>query len=91
MDREVRVDVPVWEMIFKKRWTIDDLEQIDPELHEALAEQQQMLAEHQAAMLRGWAAALKRMEDHEVEQAKAIFPGATVIGVRRKNSTPNVD
>lgn len=73
------------------RWDLDDLKQVDPDLHEALLDQESMLAEHQAAMLlhraaaqRGWAAALKRMEENEIEKAKAAFPGATVTGVREK-------
>ncbi len=67
------------------RWDLDDLKQIDPELHEALLDQESMLAEHQAAMRRGWAAALKRMEENEVERAGQVFPGATVTSVREKN------
>ena len=70
--------------LFMSRWDLDDLKQIDPGLHEALLDQESMLAEHQAAMLRGWAAALRRMEDNEIERAKAVFPGATVTGVREK-------
>ena len=71
--------------LFMSRWDLDDLKQIDPELHEALLDQESMLAEHQAAMLRGWAAALKRMEDNEIERAKQVFTGATVTSVREKN------
>jgi len=71
--------------LFMSRWDPDDLKQIDPELHEALLDQESMLAEHQAAMLRGWAAALKRMEDNEIERAKQVFTGATVTSVREKN------
>ena len=67
------------------RWDLDDIKQIDPELHEALLDQESMLAEHQAAMLRGWAVALKRMEDNEIERAKQVFTGATVTSVREKN------
>ena len=66
------------------RWDLDDLKQIDPELHEALLDQESMLAEHQAAMQRGWAVALKRMEDEEIERAKQVFPGATATSVREK-------
>ena len=68
------------------RWSLDDLEQIDPELHAALLDQESMLAEHQAAMQRGWAAALKRMEDEEIARARQAFPGATVTSVREKAS-----
>lgn len=71
--------------LFMSRWDLDDLKQIDPELHEALLDQESMLAEHQAAMRRGWAAALKRMEENEVERAGQVFPGATVTSVREKN------
>jgi hypothetical protein len=71
--------------LFMSRWDLDDLKQIDPELHEALLDQESMLAEHQAAMLRGWAAALKRMEENEIERAKAALPGATVTSIREKN------
>ena len=70
--------------LFMSRWDLDDLKQIDPELHEALLDQESMLAEHQAAMLRGWAAALKRMENNEMERARQVFPGATVTSVREK-------
>ena len=66
------------------RWDLDDLKQVDPELHAALLDQESMLAEHQAAMLRGWAAALKRMEDEEIERAQQVFPGTTVTSVREK-------
>jgi len=66
------------------RWDLDDLKQIDPELHEALLDQESMLAEHRAAMQRGWATALKRMEDNEIERARAALPGATVTSVREK-------
>jgi anion-transporting ArsA/GET3 family ATPase len=71
------------EDLFKSRWSRDDLKQIDPELHMALIDQEEMLAEHRAAMQRGWAAALKRMEDAEIEQAKAVFPDA-VVRIREK-------
>jgi hypothetical protein len=71
------------EDLFKSRWSHYDLKQIDQELHEALIDQEEMLAEHQAAMRRGWVAALKRMEDAEIEQAKAVFPDA-VIRIREK-------
>jgi hypothetical protein len=71
---------------FMSRWSLDDLEQIDPELHAALLDQESMLAEHQAAMARGWQAALKRMEDNEIERARQAFPGATVTSVREKAS-----
>jgi len=70
--------------LFMSRWDLDDLKQIDPELHEALLDQESMLAEHQAAMRRGWAAALKRMEDEEIERTKQVFLGATVTSVREK-------
>jgi len=70
--------------LFMSRWDLDDLKQIDPELHEALLDQESMLAEHHAAMLRGWAAALKRMENNEMERARQVFPGATVTSVREK-------
>ena len=70
--------------LFLERWTLDDLEQTDPELHEALLDQERMLAEHRAAMLRGWQAACQRMEDAEVARALAVFPGATVTGIREK-------
>lgn len=69
--------------LFMSRWDLDDLKQVDPDLHEALLDQESMLAEHRAAAQRGWAAALKRMEDHEIERAKQVF-GATVTGVREK-------
>ena len=71
------------EELFKGRWALEDLEQTDPELHEALLDQERMLAEHQAAMLRGWAAALKRMEDAEIEKARAVFPDAA-LRIREK-------
>ena len=70
--------------LFISRWSLDDLEQIDPELHAALLDQEAMLAEHQAAMRRGWAAALKRMEDEEIARARQVFSGATVTSVREK-------
>ena len=70
--------------LFMSRWDLDELKQIDPELHEALLDQESMLAEHQAAMRRGWAAALKRMEDEEIERTKQVFLGATVTSVREK-------
>ena len=72
------------EELFMSRWDLDDLKQIDPELHEALLDQESMLAEHQAAMQRGWAAALKRMEDEEIARARQVFSGATVTSVREK-------
>jgi len=71
--------------LFMSRWDLDDLKQVDPDLHEALLDQERMLAEHQAAAQRGWAAALKRMEDHETLRAKQVL-GATVTGVREKPS-----
>lgn len=78
------------EELFKGRWDLDDLERIDPELHEALLDQERMLAEHQAAMARGWAAALRRMEEAEIEQAKAVFPGAMVTASQEKPRLPVV-
>lgn len=68
---------------FMSRWSLDDLLKVDPELHAALIDQQNMLAEHQAAMLRGWAAVLRRMEDEETLRARAVFPDA-VIRIREK-------
>jgi len=70
--------------LFMSRWDLDDLKQIDPELHEALLDQASMLAEHEATMLRGWQAALRRMEEAEIEQVEQVFPGATVTSVREK-------
>jgi hypothetical protein len=58
---------------FEGRWTLRSLERVDPELHEALLDQQRMfdaaivrggsaeIDEHGAAMIRGWAAAVRRM------------------------------
>ena len=85
MDPEVFLDAGVWvsEELFRGRWGLDDLLRVDPELHEALLDQQSMLARHAEAMQRGWQAALRRMEDAEIEQAKAVFPDA-VIRIREK-------
>ena len=78
-------------------WGPDRLRKLDKELSEALEEQRDLLLDavksgddeqiriHGEAMIRGWAAANRRMEEAEIEKAKAIFPGATVIGVREKN------
>ena len=75
---------------FMSRWSLDDLQQIDPELHVALLDQQNMLDEHTKAMQRGWQAALTRMEEHEIAAALAVFPGATVSAIREKRP-PDVD
>lgn len=39
---------------------------------------------HGAAMVRGWQAATRVLEEAEIEKAKAALPGATVTGVREK-------
>jgi anion-transporting ArsA/GET3 family ATPase len=76
--------------LFQSRWSLDDLQQIDPELHAALLDQQAMLDEHTKAMERGWQTALARMEAHEIAAALAVFPGAKVTATRPKQP-PDVD
>jgi hypothetical protein len=41
---------------------------------------------HGAAMVRGWQAANRVLEDAEIEKAKKAFPGAIVTSVREKSS-----
>lgn len=83
---------------FALRWSLDDLLRVDPELHEALLDQQSLLdqavgeeeiALHEAAMQRGWQVVLRRMEDDQIERARAVFPEAQ-IRIREKRP-PNVD
>jgi hypothetical protein len=73
----------------------DRLHRLDKDLWEALEAQRELLSDavksgddeqiriHGEAMLRGWAAANRRMEDEEIEKAKAAFPDA-VVRIREK-------
>ena len=87
--------------LFAARWSRHQLEAVDPELQQALDEQHAMYVEglnasvhqaeiHTAAMCRGWQAAVKRMEDEQIDRALAVFPGVT-IRVREKPDLPDVD
>jgi hypothetical protein len=80
------------ELLFIGRWSLGELQQVDPELHERLLKQQSLLDEavgeedialHAGAMQRGWQAAIKRMEDEEIARARAVFPEA-VVRIREK-------
>ena len=80
--------------LFLKHWSLADLQRVDPGLHEALLDQQRLLAEalapdevavHEAAMVRGWQAAVERMELNEIAKIKIVFPGAEVIATRDKH------
>ena len=82
------------EQIFLKHWSLVDLRRVDPGLHEALLDQQRLLAAalapdevavHTAAMARGWKAAVERMELNEIAKIKIVFPGAEVIATRAKH------
>lgn len=82
--------------LFGSRWEVSALQATDPVLFSRLADQERLYCEaqdeedveaivlHGEAMIRGWQAATKRMEDNEIAQALRVFPGAKVIAIRAK-------
>ena len=86
-DREFRER---WTTNTYSGWATERLKTLDAELAKALWAQRDLLDDavksgddeqiciHGEAMLRGWVAANRRMEDEEIEKAKAVFPEAQV-------------
>lgn len=83
--------------VFGSRWEVSALFALDRDLFNRIEDQQRMYEEakeagdeeairlHGEAMIRGWQAVIKRMEDAEIAQAPRVFPGAKVIAIRPKS------
>lgn len=82
--------------LFGSRWEVSALRATDPALFDRLAEQERLycaaqdeaddeaIVLHGEAMIRGWQAVIRRMEDAEIAQALRVFPGAKVVAIRPK-------
>lgn len=84
------------QVVFYDRWTMGMLAQVEPLLYEALEDQEFMFYDafangsdddcvvHGEALYRGFEFAIYRMEDAEIGNAVALFPGSRIVRVVRK-------